>query len=133
MKVLIPIPASATRLNVAAFGTEHLDVADSSNNGNARTELAAFRIESPRQTQHAEKEVAHACVTVTEKSKPSLEMSEPKEKQAEELKCLKDEYEKIGMVYEDQGKYERAREYYQKALEITIKVLGPVHIDVADS
>ena len=37
------------------------------------------------------------------------------------------------MVYDSQGKYERALEYYQKALEIFIKVFGQDHPDVATS
>ena len=39
----------------------------------------------------------------------------------------------IGNVYDSQGQYERALEYYQKALEIDIKVSGQDHLDVAKS
>ena len=42
-------------------------------------------------------------------------------------------YNNIGMVYDSQGKYEEALEYYQKDLEITIKVVGHDHPDVATS
>ena len=39
----------------------------------------------------------------------------------------------LGIVYKRQGQYERALEYYQKALEIDIKVSGQDHPDVATS
>ncbi len=39
----------------------------------------------------------------------------------------------IGNVYDSQGQYEQALEYYQKALEINIKVSGKDHLDVAKS
>jgi tetratricopeptide (TPR) repeat protein len=39
----------------------------------------------------------------------------------------------IGNVYDSQGQYERALEYYQKGLEIDIKVSGQDHPDVATS
>ena len=42
-------------------------------------------------------------------------------------------YTNIGIVYKRQGQYERALEYYQKALEIYIKVSGQEHPDVAVS
>ena len=42
-------------------------------------------------------------------------------------------YSNIGNVYNRQGQYERALEYYQKALEIDIKVSGQEHPDVAAS
>ena len=37
----------------------------------------------------------------------------------------------LGNVYNRQGQYERALEYYHKALEIDIKVSGQDHLDVA--
>ena len=39
----------------------------------------------------------------------------------------------MGNVYHSRGHYERALEYYQKDLDITIKVVGHDHIDVAAS
>jgi len=42
-------------------------------------------------------------------------------------------YTCIGVVYYSQSQYERALEYYQKALEINIKVSGQDHLDVASS
>jgi len=42
-------------------------------------------------------------------------------------------YTNIGNVYRKQGQYERALEYYQKALDIDIKVSGQDHPDVAVS
>ena len=42
-------------------------------------------------------------------------------------------YNGIGNVYYSQGQYERALEYYQKGLEINIKVSGQDHPDVATS
>ena len=44
-----------------------------------------------------------------------------------------DTYNNMAVVYERQGHYERALEYYQKSLDITIKVVGHDHIDVAAS
>jgi tetratricopeptide (TPR) repeat protein len=40
-------------------------------------------------------------------------------------------YGNIGLVYEKQGLYEKALEYYQKDLEITVRVVGHDHLDVA--
>ena len=42
-------------------------------------------------------------------------------------------YINIGGVYYSQGQYEQALEYYQKGLEIKIKVSGQDHPDVATS
>jgi Tfp pilus assembly protein PilF len=42
-------------------------------------------------------------------------------------------YTHIGIVYYRQGQYERALEYYQKVLEINIKVSGQDHPEVATS
>ena len=42
-------------------------------------------------------------------------------------------YNNVGNVYNRQGQYELALEYYQKALEIDIKVSGQEHPDVAAS
>ena len=42
-------------------------------------------------------------------------------------------YGSLGNLYNRQGQYERALEYYQKALEIDIKVSGQDHPDVAVS
>ena len=42
-------------------------------------------------------------------------------------------YNNIGNVYDRQGQYERSLEYYQKALEIFIKVSGQDHPAVAAS
>ena len=42
-------------------------------------------------------------------------------------------YGGIGNVYNSQGQYERALEYYQKSLEIRIRVFGSDHPDVAVS
>ena len=42
-------------------------------------------------------------------------------------------YNNIGLVYETQGKYEEALEYYQKSLDIRIRVFGSDHPDVAAS
>ena len=39
----------------------------------------------------------------------------------------------MGVVYDSQGHYERALEYYQKSLDIQIKVVGHDHIDLAAS
>jgi len=40
-------------------------------------------------------------------------------------------YNSIGLAYEDKGEYDRAIGYYQKALKIGIKKLGPEHPNVA--
>ena len=40
-------------------------------------------------------------------------------------------YNNIGMAYDSKGDYDRAMEYYQKALKITLKKLGPEHPKVA--
>ncbi|MCG2830821.1 MAG: tetratricopeptide repeat protein, partial [Desulfobacteraceae bacterium] len=40
-------------------------------------------------------------------------------------------YNNIGAAYRSKGEYDRAIEYYQKALEIGIKKLGPEHPNVA--
>ena len=37
------------------------------------------------------------------------------------------------MVYDSQGKYEEALEYYQKDLDITVRLVGGDHPDVANS
>ena len=42
-------------------------------------------------------------------------------------------YHNIGAVYDSQGKYEEALEYYQKSLDIKIRVVGGDHPDVATS
>ena len=42
-------------------------------------------------------------------------------------------YNNIGLVYNTQGKYEEALEYYQKSLDIEIRVVGGDHPDVATS
>ena len=42
-------------------------------------------------------------------------------------------YNNMANVYRSQGHYERALEYYQKDLDITIVVVGHDHIDVADT
>ena len=42
-------------------------------------------------------------------------------------------YNNIGLVYDRQGKYEEALEYYQKSLDIKIRVVGGDHPDVATS
>jgi tetratricopeptide (TPR) repeat protein len=42
-------------------------------------------------------------------------------------------YNNMAVVYQSQGHYERALEYYQKSLDITIKVVGHDHPRVADS
>ena len=42
-------------------------------------------------------------------------------------------YNNIAIIYQKQGKYEEALEYYQKGLEIDIKVSGQDHPDVAAS
>jgi tetratricopeptide (TPR) repeat protein len=39
----------------------------------------------------------------------------------------------IGNVYDSQGQYEQALQYYQKGFEINIKVSGQDHPDVAKS
>ena len=39
----------------------------------------------------------------------------------------------IGLVYSDLGDYSKALDFYQKALEIRIKILGMNHPLVADS
>ena len=40
-------------------------------------------------------------------------------------------YNKIGLVYVNQGKYEEAMKWFDKALEIDEKVLDPLHPDIA--
>jgi tetratricopeptide (TPR) repeat protein len=40
-------------------------------------------------------------------------------------------YNNIGMAYRSKGEYDRAIEYYQKALKIDLKKLGPEHPNVA--
>ena len=40
-------------------------------------------------------------------------------------------YNNIGMAYYSEGEYDRAIEYYQKALKIDLKKLGPEHPDTA--
>ena len=40
-------------------------------------------------------------------------------------------YGNIGIVYENQDKYEEALVQYSRALEIEIRVLGQDHLDVA--
>ena len=42
-------------------------------------------------------------------------------------------YNNIANIYDDQGKYEEALEYYQKDLEITVRPVGQDHPDVAVS
>ena len=42
-----------------------------------------------------------------------------------------DSYHKIGSVYESQGKYDEALDYYNKALTIRKNKLGEDHPDVA--
>ena len=42
-------------------------------------------------------------------------------------------YNNIGNVYDSQGKYEEALEYYQKDLDITVRLVGQDHPDVAGS
>ena len=42
-------------------------------------------------------------------------------------------YNNIGNVYDSQGKYEEALEYYQKDLDITVRLVGGDHPDVAGS
>ena len=42
-------------------------------------------------------------------------------------------YNNIGLVYDRQGKYEEALEYYQKSLDIKIRVVGGDHPNVATS
>ena len=42
-------------------------------------------------------------------------------------------YNNIGNVYDSQGKYEEALEYYQKDLDITVRLVGQDHPDVANS
>ena len=42
-------------------------------------------------------------------------------------------YLNMGSVYDSQGQYERALEYYQKSLDIKIRVVGHEHLDVAAS
>ncbi len=42
-------------------------------------------------------------------------------------------YNNIGAVYDTQGKNEEALEYYQKSLDIKIRVVGGDHPDVAAS
>jgi len=39
----------------------------------------------------------------------------------------------MAIVYKSQGHYERALEYYQKSLDIKIRVVGSEHPDVAKS
>jgi len=41
-------------------------------------------------------------------------------------------YNNIGIVYSDKSEYEKALEYYQKALEIQKELLGEKHTNVAD-
>ena len=38
-------------------------------------------------------------------------------------------YNNMAVVYDSQGHYEKALEYYQKGLDIMIKVVGHDHID----
>lgn len=40
-------------------------------------------------------------------------------------------YTNLGAAYHDKGDYDRSIEYFQKDLKITIKKLGPEHLDVA--
>ena len=40
-------------------------------------------------------------------------------------------YFMLGRVYSDKGDYDRASEYYRKALAVSLKTLGPDHPDVA--
>ncbi|CAJ1966087.1 unnamed protein product [Cylindrotheca closterium] len=42
-------------------------------------------------------------------------------------------YNNIGVVFQNQGKYEDALEQYQRALEIRVKALGPEHPDTAST
>ena len=42
-------------------------------------------------------------------------------------------YNGLGNVYESLGKYEEALEYYQKDLDITVRLVGSDHPDVAAS
>ena len=42
-------------------------------------------------------------------------------------------YNNMGIVYKKQGHYDKALEYYQKDLDITIRVVGHDHPDVAIS
>ena len=42
-------------------------------------------------------------------------------------------YNNIGNVYNRQGNYEEALEYYQKDLDITVRLVGQDHPDVASS
>ena len=42
-------------------------------------------------------------------------------------------YNNLGLVYQDTGELEQAKDYLQRAMDIQMKVLGPNHIDVATS
>ena len=42
-------------------------------------------------------------------------------------------YNNIAIIYKNQGKYEEVLEYYQKDLDITVRVVGGDHPDVAAS
>ena len=42
-------------------------------------------------------------------------------------------YNELGVALDNAGLYDKAREYYQKALAINLKQLGPEHPDVATS
>ena len=42
-------------------------------------------------------------------------------------------YYNLGLVYDNLGNYEQAKEYYHRDLAITLKQLGPEHVDVATS
>ncbi|CAB4025405.1 Nephrocystin-3, partial [Paramuricea clavata] len=42
-------------------------------------------------------------------------------------------YNNIGLVYSEKGDLDQAKDYYQRALEIQEKLLGPNHIDIAAS
>ena len=44
-----------------------------------------------------------------------------------------DSYICLGIVARNQGEYEEAKAYYQKALKITVSKLGEDHVDVANS
>ena len=40
-------------------------------------------------------------------------------------------YGNMALVYDDQGEYEKALEWYEKGLEIKLKTLGPDHPSTA--